>query len=179
MKICIDAGHGGDDSGAVGKAGLEEAPTALSISYYVNEGLMEKGYITLMTRMDDEFVELGDRCEIANDWEADYFVSIHLNSNGSTARGIETLYTSDKGKALAAPIQRKLVEVTKDTDRGLKYRDDLYVLNGTYMPAILVEVGFISHPDTEVLFNWDDYKRMVAEAIVDGIVEHLPLGING
>lgn len=172
MKVCIDAGHGGSDPGADGPTGLHEAPTVLTISKYVCEGLEAKGHSTLLTRKEEVYVALGTRCEIANDWGANYFVSIHMNSNGPTAEGVETLYKTDKGKALAAPIQKKLLEATKDVDRGLKYRDNLYVLNGTMMPAVLPEIGFISHPETEAKFKSDDYLKLIANAIVEGIIEH-------
>jgi N-acetylmuramoyl-L-alanine amidase len=174
MKICIDAGHGGSDPGADGPTGLHEAPTILTVSKYVCEELEEKGISTLLTRKEEVYVGLGTRCEIANDWGASYFISIHMNSNGPTAVGIETLYKTETGKALATPIQKKLLEATGDVDRGLKHRNDLYVLNGTYMPAVLVEVGFVSHPETEAKFKSDNHLRIVAKAIADGIIEFLP-----
>jgi N-acetylmuramoyl-L-alanine amidase len=173
MKICIDPGHGGKDPGAVGPKGLNEADVNLSVSERVADGLERLGLSAALTRDSDVFVELPDRCEFANDWAADYFVSVHCNSDGPSAAGIETLYASDKGEALAKPIQETLVAVTDDTDRGLKYRSDLYVLNGTHMPAALVEIGFISHPDTEALLKTSDYQKLVAEAIVAGIAKHL------
>lgn len=174
-KICIDPGHGGKDPGAVGPTGLQEAEVALDLSDRLCDRLGDLGIDTLMTRLANEFIELADRCEIANNWDADYFVSVHLNSNGSTAVGIETLYKSDVGMGLAAPVQEAMVDATGDTDRGLKYRDDLYVLNGTNMPAILVEVGFISHPKTEDKFRTDEYKDIITEAIVSGIASYLKL----
>jgi N-acetylmuramoyl-L-alanine amidase len=151
-KICIDPGHGGNDSGALGPSGLEEADVALSISIKLAEGLIERGLNVFLTRTADVFVELADRCEIANDFEADYFLSVHLNSDGATTAGIETLYASSNGKAFAAPIQAALISATGDKDRGLKKRTDLYVLNGTEMPAILTEVGFICNPEFEAKF---------------------------
>jgi N-acetylmuramoyl-L-alanine amidase len=172
MKICIDPGHGGNDSGAVGPSGLTESSVVLTISRKVSEKLAALANVeTLMTRSSNVFVELGKRCEIANEWGADYFVSIHLNSDGPTAVGIETLYTSTSGKALATPIQEAMVAATGDTDRGLKERDDLYVLNGTNMPAALAEAGFISHPTTESKLKTKEYQELLASAIVSGITK--------
>jgi N-acetylmuramoyl-L-alanine amidase len=176
-KICVDPGHGGKDPGAVGPTGVEEASVALLIAGKVVNGLQDLGMQTLMTRTTDVFIELGDRCAIANDWYADYFVSVHLNSNGGDAAGIETLYKSDKGKAVAKPVQEAMVMATEDKDRGLKYRDDLYVLNGTNMPAILAEVGFISNPDFEILFDTDEYQEILADAIVSGLAAFLGLPV--
>src|SRR5215475_10536405 len=149
MRICLDSGHGGKDSGAVGPTGLRECDVVLDIVKKMGTILDGMGYDVSFTRLSDIFVELGERCRIANSLKCDYFVSIHCNSNGPTAEGIETLYKSDAGKKLANPIQNNLIKDTGERDRGLKLRGDLAVLNGTNMPAVLVEVGFISNPKTE------------------------------
>src|SRR5215510_11146761 len=125
IKICIDPGHGGKDPGAIGPNGLPEAPTVLELSQELAETVHGYGWHTLLTRRDDVFVELGERCELANEWGAVYFVSVHCNSDGPSAVGIETLYKSEKGKALATPVQQALIEDTGDVDRGLKHRSDL------------------------------------------------------
>ncbi len=173
VKIAIDPGHGGHDTGADGPQGLEEANTVLSISLLLADKLSDLGFEVMLTRETDVFIELGDRCSLANEWGADYFVSVHLNSNGQTAVGIETLFTSDTGEEFAAPIQNALIEATGDTDRGLKERNDLYVLNGTEMPAILLELGFISHPGTEEKLGTTEYKQLLVDAVAAGIQEYL------
>jgi len=179
MKIAIDAGHGGKDPGAVGPSGLAESVVVLEISR-VLAGLLEKvGISTFLTRAEEVFVELGVRCERANNWGADYFVSIHCNSNGPDAHGIETLYKSEKGKELAAKVQRALLSVTAERDRGLKHRSDLYVLNGTRMPAILPEIGFISNPETELRLKESSYRELIAMAIYHGILKHLHWNMEG
>jgi len=171
MKVCIDAGHGGHDPGAVGPCGLKEAHVNLDIAERLSKLLLPT-HSFLLTRPKEVYVGLSARCDIANDWDADIFVSIHCNSDGPTAVGIETLYKTEKGKALATPIQKELIRVTGDVDRGLKCRTDLAVLNGTAMPAVLVEVGFISHPATEAKLATEDYRSVLAKAIVDGITHH-------
>jgi N-acetylmuramoyl-L-alanine amidase len=175
MRICIDAGHGGKDPGAVGPSGLKEAPTVLDICKRLVSILTGMGLTTRQTRPIEEFVELGERYQIANSWDADYFVSIHCNSNGPSAEGIETLYTTTSGRDLAVPIQSALIAATDDRDRGLKERDNLAVLNGTNMPAVLVEVGFISHPETESKLKTSDYKQLLADAIARGLAEFLDI----
>lgn len=172
-KICLDAGHGGKDPGAVGPSGLKEAPVALAIVEYVSESLKSIGLSVLLTRTSDVFVELIQRCALANNWGADYFVSVHLNSDGPSAVGIETLYKTENGKKLATPIQEEMLKQTGDTDRGLKLRENLAVLNGTRMPAVLAEVGFISHPATEAKFRTDDYRKLLATSITYGIAKFL------
>jgi N-acetylmuramoyl-L-alanine amidase len=171
MRICLDAGHGGYDPGAVGPCGLEEAGVVLAISKQVLIELRGYGIETFLTRDKDIFIELNKRCSIANEWGADFFVSIHANSDGPSAHGIETLYVSQAGKELAAPIQQSLVLATNETDRGLKLRKDLAVLNMTDMPAALTEIGFISHPQTEVKLGSASYQKLLAEAIVEGIIK--------
>ena len=148
---------------------MDESKVALDISLQLSERLIELGYETLLTRTTDVFIELGHRCDIANDWGADVFVSVHLNSNGPSAVGIETLYVSSNGKALAIPVQEALVYSTEDVDRGVKKRTDLYVLNGTEMPAILVEVGFISNPESEERFKSQAYLEIIVDAIASGL----------
>jgi N-acetylmuramoyl-L-alanine amidase len=132
---------------------------------------------SLLTRKQEVYVSLGERCEAANDWGANYFVSIHCNSD-SDAFGIETLYKTEKGKALATPVQEALVQATGDRDRGLKHRTDLYVLNGTYMPSILPEIGFISHPATEEKLGTAAYQESIAQAIYRGLAKHLGLNVE-
>jgi N-acetylmuramoyl-L-alanine amidase len=168
MKVALDPGHGGKDPGAVGPNGLAEAPTVLTICQELAELLHGYGYHTHLTRKTEVYVALGERCESANDWGATYCISVHCNSDGPTAVGIETLYKSEKGKALATPIQAALVKATGDRDRSLKHRTDLYILNGTLMPCCLVEVGFISHPQTEKELMRPDYLTLLAEAIAGG-----------
>lgn len=170
------ATNGGTDPGAVGPNGLAEAPTVLSICQDLAELLHGFGYHTTLTRKTEVYVNLGARCEIANDWGATYFISVHCNSDGPSAVGIETLYKTEKGKALAQPIQAKLVEVTGDRDRGLKHRTDLHVLNATLMPAVLVEVGFISHPTTEKELLRPDYLTLLAQAIAHGLKSYIEQG---
>ena len=177
MKVAIDAGHGGYDPGAVGPTGLEESKLVLTISKLVADWLEVMKQEVLLTRESDVFVELEQRCDIANSWGADIFVSVHANSNGSTAVGIETLYTTENGMELARPIQEELIKGTGDTDRGLKERNDLYVLNGTLMPATLTEIGFISHPETESKLRTTNYQGLVAGCITRGIATFLSIGV--
>lgn len=176
MKICVDPGHGGNDTGAVGPTGLTESSVALAIGQYLAVTLESYSVGVRMTRTADVPVALGTRCAIANDWNADYFVSIHLNCDGPTACGIETLYKTNNGKALATPIQKQMIVATGDQDRGLKVRNDLYVLNGTKMPACLAETGFISNPDFETKFRTADYQQLLADAIAQGLAIYLHLG---
>jgi N-acetylmuramoyl-L-alanine amidase len=106
-KIIIDAGHGGKDSGAVGRNGLQEKNVVLDIARKLDLLLKEAGYDTIMTRDDDTFIPLSSRAGIANRNNADLFVSIHANANRARSLyGLEVYYVSpyldDSQRALAA-----------------------------------------------------------------------------
>lgn len=109
--------------------------------------------------------------ETANDWNADYFVSIHCNAFNEIANGTETLtYPSDvQGYKLAECIQKQIVDSLDTFDRGLKARTDLAVLNGTNMPAVLVEMAFIDEENDAVLLRdrQDDFARAIARGVTD------------
>ena len=153
--ICIDAGHGGKDSGAVGN-GLLEKDIVLNIAKILKEQLLEKGFNVCMTREDDTFVELKDRCIIANKQKADIFVSIHCNSaENKSAFGFEIFHTQDsiQGQKLSADIKLSINENKEliRADRGIKTAN-FTVLTGTNMPAVLVETAFISNiEDSKIL----------------------------
>lgn len=110
-------------------------------------------------------------CAAANAWGADYFISIHCNAFNGIANGTETLtYPSDiEGYKLAEAIQNQIIDTFDTTDRGLKARTDLAVLNGTNMPAVLVEMAFIDNPDDAILLRdrQDDFARAIARGVTD------------
>lgn len=176
VKVVVDAGHGGKDSGAVGH-GRKEKDIVLSISQKVNSKLKSLGFQTIMTRSNDTYISLSERYSIANRNNADIFVSIHANSSTSTsASGIETLYKNYK--TLADNIQAGMLNETNGKSRGLKYRTDLAVLNGTRMPSALVEVGFISNSSESSQIGSDSYQEKLATGIVKGIAKYTDNNIN-
>ena len=169
MKICIDAGHGGKDPGAVGVR-LKESDVVLDLSKRVGELLFD--HDVTQTRTSDTFLTLADRVGIASDCEL--FVSLHCNGfNDPQANGTETLYNarSTKGKRYAMVIQDRLIDATERTNRGIKPRTDLYVLRHTPMPAVLVEVAFITNPEEEYLLGLDGFLQAAAVGISKGIKE--------
>ena len=178
IRVCIDPGHNysaktGGDPGAVNGTHYE-AVANLAIAKKVKKLLEAKGYKVKMTRTGgDKNLTLAERCRISNSFDADIFVSIHLNSATSkTANGIETLRYPKVGqrtKELAANVQTELVAALGWRDRGVKERADLYVLKHTVASAVLVECGFISNKEEcKKLFNaaWQD---KIAAAIAKGV----------
>ncbi len=129
--ICIDAGHGGTDPGVCGN-GLKEKDITLKTALKIGKLLSEYGFDVVYTRTKDIYVTLSERCRVTNSRKCDAFVSIHDNSAANTtANGIEILcYIKNN---LAYYIQQNLIDELNLTDRGVKERKDLYVLNSTDM----------------------------------------------
>jgi N-acetylmuramoyl-L-alanine amidase len=179
MRVCVDPGHGGHDSGAVGPTGLQESFAALQIARYVRRGLLDCGCDVMCTRSDDKFVSLSGRCEYANDWQADLFLSIHCNAfSQPTAHGYE-VWTS-VGQTLADPTAEKIFASIGEAFPKLTPRFDktdgdcdkeagFAVLTGTRMAAVLVEVAFISNPLEERWLRNVGWKMRMGGAIVGAL----------
>lgn len=176
FKICIDAGHGGADPGAVnGK--YHESDAALAIAKKVGAKLKAVGYGVKYTRSTDKKVTLDRRCDISNLYDADVFVSIHLNAAANPdASGIETWRYTNVGsrtKNLANNVQTELIAATGAKNRGVKTTTNFYVLKHTVASAVLVECGFISNDaECKKLFS-STYQNQIANAIAKGIVAAL------
>lgn len=163
VTMVIDAGHGGADSGATGN-GLKEKNMTLAIvlgakKYFDNDSRFKVYY----TRTSDTYPSLDDRCKLANNNNADLFLCVHINSASASARGTETLYNPNRSTAtakngitskdFATAMQQAVIKTTGFTNRGLKSRTDLRVLNQTNMPACLIEYGFISNTTEARIMN--------------------------
>jgi N-acetylmuramoyl-L-alanine amidase len=129
-----------------------------------------------MTREEDCRVELGDRASFANKRNAQVFVSIHCNaSENHKGNGIETYHTEQKGledKLLAEMIQKAVIEQTDAFDRGIKAADYTVIVRTT-MPAVLIEVGFLTDEVEKNMLQDKEYQQKLAKGIVDGIVRYL------
>lgn len=172
-KIAIDAGHGGEDPGALSpNKKLKEKDVVLEISKMLNYILEYKGYNTILIRDKDEFVQLGERANKANKEKADIFVSVHTNAAASkNAHGIETFYfkNSKQGEKLARHIQKEMVNLAENRNRGIKTNQSWTVLKRTNMPAVLCEVGFISNKEEKALLSNEYFRFMKAFSIYKGI----------
>jgi N-acetylmuramoyl-L-alanine amidase len=169
-RIVIDAGHGGKDPGATGASGQFEKGFNLSLAQRVYQLLeQEPMFEPRLTRTDDEFVALEDRAAMANDWNADALVSIHGNTyKEQTITGTETLYRHDDSIPLAQSIQDHVVKTLGFPDRGVK-EEHLKVLSLSQMPAVLVEVGYLTNPDEEAFLLSSEGQEAAAQAIVEGL----------
>ena len=179
--VVIDPGHGGKDSGAIGVDRSMEKTWALKTAQRVEGLLRQQGYQVIMTRTRDEYIQLAERARIANDANADIFLSIHFNSGGSEKpRGVEVLYASENNvslkkqagdqRRLANEVLKSVLKETGMSSRGIKNRPELAVLRLTKMNAALVEGGFMSNPDEMDIIKSDAYLDKLARGIVNGIV---------
>ena len=171
-KVVIDPGHGGSDYGAI-REGINEKDITLDMSQRVTSILKSKGYKVAMTRSDDTYLGLQERCDFTEAENPEIFVSIHVNSAVATEpHGIETHYYHEQSKELADIIQNHLVKDIDTKDRGI-LKSKFYVINHTDVPAVLVETGFISNADERAELITDKRKQDTAKAIADGIIEYL------
>ncbi|PKM92552.1 MAG: hypothetical protein CVU80_02750, partial [Elusimicrobia bacterium HGW-Elusimicrobia-4] len=217
-KIVVDAGHGGEDPGAIGPKGTKEKDINLIIAQRLREILKKNGYEVFLTRADDTFIPLADRTRFANKVMADLFVSIHCNASISDdTRGFEIYFLSDKATDRAAEavanMENSVIALEKSSfsgkrdieklllsmavtefmnesatlcgtvnlqvcdnflnlnSRGVK-QANFYVLRGATMPAVLVEVGFLSNVKEEKLLNQKKFQKKITENIFNGIKEY-------
>jgi N-acetylmuramoyl-L-alanine amidase len=219
--VVVDAGHGGDQDGAVSPTGLKEKELTLQLAQLLRVRLRQQGVKVILTRATDQAVPLANRPIIANALRADLFVSIHLNSMATAearehTSGVETYFMSadatdaratavaerenadrladapgvdpgdpvaailsdladasslQGGSRLAYAIHDRLVAALGAEDHGVK-QAPFYVLAGAQMPAVLLEVGFISNPAESERLASRAYQAKAVEAIAQGIAAY-------
>jgi N-acetylmuramoyl-L-alanine amidase len=172
MKICIDAGHGGDDPGAVSE-GIHEADINKIIAQALGIRLQRAGWEVTITHP-------SARAEVANRAGAHVFASIHCNAGPPGAHGFEVIYATGTqwGRVLAQHISDALIgqgitprkpPVKGDLEIG---RGNLTVLHKTIMPAVIVECGFVTCPDDRALLTSPQGQGKLVAGIVNGIVSY-------
>ncbi len=173
MIVVIDAGHGGADPG-VSYGGRKEKDDNLKLAMAVGRILADNGVDVRYTRTDDTYNTPLEKVMMANDAEADFFVSLHRNAMPvpGTGSGIEVLVFEDKGVSgmLAQNIGEALSE-TGFVNLGTVERPGLVILRRTKVPSVLVEAGFIDNEEDNNLF--DENFQAVAQAISDGILNSI------
>lgn len=187
--IALDAGHGGPDGGAVSREGTIEKDLNLAIVLYLRDYLQQAGAAVVLTREGDYDLaapeirgyskrKTGDLLERARQIESrnvDFAISIHMNSMPSPRwSGAQTFYYSgnEEGKRMAEEIQKELRIVLENTNRAAKTNDTVYLLKTLKIPTVLVEVGFLSHPEEARLLADEAYQKTVAAAIYRGILSY-------
>lgn len=187
----LDAGHGGKDVGCETRRNQEKDIT-LDITKRVAELLRKHkpGIKVILTRKTDTYVSLEKRCKIANDANADLFLSIHVNAveHNRLLSGTETFYAYTryisnavllsaqgrnvgKSELLAWLLQKNYREAGRPAGRGAK-PENLYVCNNTMMPAALTEVGFLSNREDEAYVTSEKGKKEIALCIYNALLEY-------
>jgi N-acetylmuramoyl-L-alanine amidase len=175
--VVLDAGHGDKDPGAISAKGRQEKDFNLSMILKLAKALEKDPLIQIsLTRQDDTFLELDDRVKLANEQQADLFVSIHGNSfkTNTGISGTETYYSREDSKGLADVLHRHILEAAGFKDRNVR-KNDLRVTKNTVMPAVLCEIGYMSNPQEELALFDEALQTRVAEAIAAGIREYLQI----
>lgn len=182
IRIFIDQGHNpsGPNTGASGN-GLDEADITYKIGRYLFDLLLNNGSFTprLSRSSSSQIIgtsnaaSLAERVRDANNWRADYFISIHTNASvNSSAKGTEAFVyrTGNRAYPLAADMVNEIVRRMGTVNRGVKENPTLYVLRKTSMPAVLMETAFISNPSDASLLSRDPYG--FAYAMYRGILKY-------
>ena len=175
--IVIDAGHGGNHPGAVG-AVYKEKDLNLAVAKLLKAELEKRGLEVVMTRDADKTLELRDRVKIADATKARLFISVHHNAAHSRqARGYSVYAPRNcsnfpgESLVLAADVQRELLKLPEVRDRGVNFADFRVLYSN--MPAVLVELGFISNPEEELIIGAPSRQKIEAAAVAEGVAQYL------
>ena len=179
LVICIDPGHGGSDPGAVNrKMGIYEKTITLDIARRLKALLKKEGWTVVMTRNSDrdvtypgspDFEELYARARIANDLRAHVFMSIHNDASvNPKTKGVTTYYGKPKDKVLASHVQSSLAMGTGRRNIGIRRRP-FAVVRHSKMPAVLVEVCYLSNSSEAKLLRNPKFRQKAAEALMRGL----------
>ncbi|MEQ9669779.1 N-acetylmuramoyl-L-alanine amidase [Coleofasciculus sp. G2-EDA-02] len=174
VVVMVDPGHGGKDPGAVGIGGLREKDVILPIAQEVAALLEKQGVQAVLTRNSDYFVDLAPRVTMAERVNANLFVSIHANAislSRPDVNGLETYYFSS-GQRLAQTIHNNILQTVPVQNRGVR-NARFYVLRKSSMPAVLVEVGFVTGRDDAAKLNDPNHRSQMAQAIARGILQYI------
>jgi N-acetylmuramoyl-L-alanine amidase len=176
VHVMIDAGHGGNDPGALSPRGFKEKDFNLDQALSLEAELRKAGFRVTMTRSDDSFPALYDRARRAVREKADLFISVHHNATGvggdpREARHTVTYASNDAGLDLAKAVQKQIAQTLDPVkDKGAMMKS-LAVCRNPAVPSCLVEVDFINLPEGEEASLDPVRRRMVSRAIVMGILD--------
>jgi len=194
--VVIDAGHGGQDSGAI-EGNLSEKDLTLDVAQRLDRMLQGQGVPTMMTRASDTYISLAERAAMTNRLPDCMMVSIHFNDvKKSGSSGVETYYAdhqifaekpliswlpflekastphpNPESQKLADAVQQAIVLKTNATNRGTK-AEQFFVIANVRHPAVLVEAGFLSNKDDAARLGDPEYRERIALAISDGVVAY-------
>ena len=189
--IIIDAGHGGEDPGAVGVDGSYEKDLNLEIAMQIGALLTEKGYTVVYTRTEDKMLyspdenikgmrkisDLKNRCQVSKEYENPILISIHMNTYGASKYSGLQVYYSDtdiESNKLAQSIQGSVKEILQPNNtRTVKNGKSLYLLENSNGTAVIVECGFLSNSEECEKLSQKEYQNQLSFSIVCGIINYI------
>lgn len=171
-KIMLDAGHGGNDPGAISATGAYEKSLTLKTALKLRRKLMARGARVYLTRTRDLDNDYKETTEMANKIGVDLLISLHYNYyRDSSIHGCETYYYSRTSQKLAQIVQKNLIKNIRLKDRGIKHKT-FYIIHHANMPAILIEPAYISNRHEAFLVGTDDFQNKLVKGIIEGIKEY-------
>ena len=187
--IIIDAGHGGEDCGAIGHNGVYEKDLNFAVAQTLGRELEELGYTVVYTRTEDKLLyteaenikglkkiyDLKNRVKIAENYSNAIFISIHMNSfSDPKYSGLQVFYSKNNEESyhLAASIQSQVKEkIQPKNTRSIRAGDGLYLMENISCPAVLIECGFLSNPEECRNLCEKEYQKRLSFSILCGIIE--------
>ncbi len=187
--VIIDAGHGGEDVGAIGINNVYEKDLNMQISAKLGDYLKAAGFNVVYTRSEDcllyteeqnikgmrKIYDLKNRVAIANSYTDAIFISIHMNSFGQeNCSGLQIYHSANESsQKLASSVQNSVKSLLQPGNRrNIKPGNEIYVLENSSVPSILIECGFISNPDECKKLCEKEYQKELCFAILCGIIEY-------
>ncbi len=188
--IILDAGHGGEDCGAIGIGNIYEKDLNMQITMKIGEYLSAAGYNVIYTRTEDALLytdeenikgmrkiyDLRNRVKIANSYDDALFISIHMNSFGAeNCSGLQIYYSAEDSEARNAALKVResvIQRLQPSNNRNIKEGKDIYVLENSENPALLIECGFISNQAECKKLSEKEYQKELSFAIICGIIEY-------
>ena len=185
--IVLDAGHGYPDGGAVNESGVSESEINLKIIQKLQELLEASNCTVILTRSDENGIydanakrkklsDLNNRIDIINNSDANILVSVHLNKiSQNQYYGWQSFYqkNNENSKNLANLIQSNLnYSIQKENKREILPISNIYLMDNSKIPSVIVECGFLSNPDDSVLLQTDSYQNSLAWGIYTGIMDY-------
>lgn len=175
--VVVDAGHGGKDTGTYAKSGnWDEKDFNLDFVKKIQESWNHDDIKLYFSRLEDTEVALAKRVKLANDLQADLFVSLHCNSSDeNSGSGMEALYKNnfylEESKTFAKKCMKALEECTGLTNRGLLKGNRIYIIRNAKVPTVLLELGFLSDIGDLRFLSMEDNRQKIAETICQVIWE--------
>lgn len=187
--LILDAGHGGEDGGAVSASGVPESHINLSIAKKMQLLLTFAGQETIMTREGEEAIyspdaqtlrekkvsDLSNRVKLVNETAGSTLISIHQNSlPGSKVRGAQVFYNAvEPARQIAVSVQQALNNAINpgNEKHARQMEDSIFLMKNINSPGILVECGFLSNATEAELLQTDDYQRHLSAAIISGYLQ--------